>query len=152
MFFTVLELHIYPKYLNIWTTYHTCSKIWTSLFYYLIMCPKIAGWVKSCVDPDQTWHSVVSDLSLPQLLKPVFQITWGKYGIIVKNINVGFTQLRIMGKCKSLNLDGMAQSQNFNRGMCLTLLICGQAYHCSTSCFLLLCLLFSSSVLNCVWI
>ena len=33
-------LSIYPKYLDTLTIYHTCTKFWRSLFYYLLMCLK----------------------------------------------------------------------------------------------------------------
>ena len=34
---------IYIKYWDTLTPYHTCPKIWTSLFDYLLMCLKTAG-------------------------------------------------------------------------------------------------------------
>ena len=41
------------------TPYHT-----TGLFYYLLMCLKTALLVANNIDPDQTLHSVASDLVL----------------------------------------------------------------------------------------
>ena len=32
----LFRYHIYPKYTDILTPYHTCSKIWTSTVYYLL--------------------------------------------------------------------------------------------------------------------
>ena len=37
---TRINYCIYPKYWDILPTYHTCLKIWNSLFYYLLMCLK----------------------------------------------------------------------------------------------------------------
>ena len=34
------KYHIYPKYRDTLSTYHTCPKIWNSSFYYLLMCLK----------------------------------------------------------------------------------------------------------------
>ena len=57
--------HINPKYLDTLTIYHTCPKIWSSPFCYLLLCLKyIARWVANSVDPDQRQHSVASDLVL----------------------------------------------------------------------------------------
>ena len=70
--------HVYPKYLDTSTPYHTCSctcsKIWTSTIYHLMSCLKIAGWVTNSVDPDETPHCVVSHLGLHCLLRPAVQI------------------------------------------------------------------------------
>ena len=62
---TAHKYYIYPKYWDALTSDHTCPKIWKSLFYYQLMCLyNSAGWVANSVDPDQTPHSVVSDLGL----------------------------------------------------------------------------------------
>ena len=68
---TGLSVFIYPKYSDISTPYHTCSKILTSTIYYPILWLKIAGWVANSVDPDETLHSVASHLGLHCLLSPV---------------------------------------------------------------------------------
>ena len=62
---------VYPKYSDISTPYHTCSKILTSTIYYPILWLKIAGWVANSVDPDETLHSAASHLGLHCLLSPV---------------------------------------------------------------------------------
>ena len=62
VFFVVVFFHIYPKYLDTSSPYHTCSKIWTSTIYYLMLCLKIAGCVASSVDPDETQCSAASQL------------------------------------------------------------------------------------------
>ena len=52
----ILEAHIhmihsiYPWYLDTLSLYNTSSKMWTSQFYYLLICQKIAGWVVDSVD------------------------------------------------------------------------------------------------------
>ena len=35
---------IYPRYSDISTSYHACSKIRTSTIYYPMLCLKVAGW------------------------------------------------------------------------------------------------------------
>ena len=75
--------HIYPKYSDTSTPYHTCSKIWTSSIYYLMLYLKIAGWVANSVDPDETPLSAASHLGLHCLLRPVCPNTYGKYGTLI---------------------------------------------------------------------
>ena len=48
-----------------------------SLFHYLLMWLKTAGWVASSTDPDRTSHSVVSDLGLYCLHRSVCPNTQG---------------------------------------------------------------------------
>ena len=43
-FFSTKRYHIYPKYSDTSTPYHTCSKIWTSTIYYQMLCLNIPGW------------------------------------------------------------------------------------------------------------
>ena len=43
---------------------------------------KISRWVANSVDPDETPHSVASHLGLHCLLRPVCQLTYGKYSIL----------------------------------------------------------------------
>ena len=57
-----------PKIVRRFTPYHICPKIWTTLFYSLLMCVNTAKWVTNNVDHFQTPHSVASDLSLHRLL------------------------------------------------------------------------------------
>ena len=71
---------IYPKYSDTSTSYHICSKIWTSAIHYPMLCLKIAGWVANSVDPDETPRSAASHLVLYCLLRPVCPNTYGKYG------------------------------------------------------------------------
>ena len=47
------------------------TKIWTSQFYYLSLCLKIAGWVPNSIGIDQILYSSASDLGLLCLLRPV---------------------------------------------------------------------------------
>ena len=58
--FCVLHYRIYPKDSDTLTVYHSCSKIWTGMIYYPILCLKVHGWVAYSVDPDETPHSVTS--------------------------------------------------------------------------------------------
>ena len=55
-------------YINYWKTclipYHACPNIWTSVFYFLLMCLKTAGFVANRVDPDQMPDSTENDLCL----------------------------------------------------------------------------------------
>ena len=75
---------IYPKYSDTSTPYHTCSKIWTSTIYYLLLCLKIAGCVANSDDPDESF------LDLHCLLKLVCP-NKGKYGIsIIINLFLGW--------------------------------------------------------------
>ena len=76
--------HIYPKYLDISTPYHTYSKIWTNTIYCPMMCLKIAGWVANSVDPDETPHSAASHLGLNCLFRAVCLKTY-------ENTVTGFT-------------------------------------------------------------
>ena len=64
---------IYPKFSDNSTPYRTCtcSKIWTSAIYYLMLCLKIAGWVANNVYPDESPSSAASHLGLHYLLRPV---------------------------------------------------------------------------------
>ena len=71
---------IYPKYSDISTPYHICSKIWTSTIHNPMLCLKIAGWVANSVDSDETLCSVASHLGLYCSLRPVCPNTYGKYG------------------------------------------------------------------------
>ena len=71
---------IYPKHSDTLTHYHTCSKIWTSTIYNLMLCLKIAGWVANSADPDETPYSEMSHLGLHCLLKPVSPNSYCKYG------------------------------------------------------------------------
>ena len=73
--------HIYPKYLDTVTPWYTCSEIWKSAIYYLLLCLKIAGWVANSVDPGKTLHSAVSHLGLHCLLRSVCPNTYGNYSI-----------------------------------------------------------------------
>ena len=77
---TATVYRIYPKYSDISTPYHICSKIWTSTIHYPILCLKIAGWVANSVDPDETPRSAASHLGQNCLLRPVCPNTYGKYG------------------------------------------------------------------------
>ena len=70
---THANYHIYPKYSDTSTPYHTCSKIWTSTIYYPTLCLKLAGWVDA---------SAASHLGLHCLLMPVCPNTYGKYDIV----------------------------------------------------------------------
>ena len=72
--------HIYINYCDILTPYHTFSKIWTSLFPYLLKCLKTAGWLANSLDPDQMPQNVASDQGLHCFLRPVWPSTYNKYG------------------------------------------------------------------------
>ena len=63
-FFYVYVYHIYRKYSHTTTPCHTCSKIWTSTIYYLILCIINAGWVANSIDPDETPRSAASHQDL----------------------------------------------------------------------------------------
>ena len=71
--------HIYRKYLDTLTSYHTCSRIWTSTTYYLLLCLKIAGWVANRADPDEMPQFAASHQGLRCLLRPVCPNTYDKY-------------------------------------------------------------------------
>ena len=81
---------IYLKYLDTSTLDHSCSKIWTSTIYYSMLCLKIAGWIASSVDPDETPHSAASHLGLHSLLRPVYPNTHSKYSILLLPHEVSF--------------------------------------------------------------
>ena len=66
---------IYPELL------HITIKAETRIFYYLMMCQKTVGWVANSVDHNQTLHSVVFNLGLYCLLRPVCLNTLNNYGI-----------------------------------------------------------------------
>ena len=51
-FFAYQCYPIYPKYWYTLPPYHTCPKIWSSPFCYLLMCVKTAECVANSVDPD----------------------------------------------------------------------------------------------------
>ena len=72
---TVLIKMFYPNWFDISTPYHTycptLSKLWMSPLYYLFLCLKIAGWVAHGVDLNWKLHSVVSDLGLNYMPRPV---------------------------------------------------------------------------------
>ena len=73
---------IYPRYSDSSTPYQTCSKIWTSTIYYLMLYLKIAGWVANSGDPDEMQHSAASHLGLLCLLVPFCLNMYGKYAIL----------------------------------------------------------------------
>ena len=72
----------YPKYWYTLTPYHTCPKIWTSPFYYLVTLVQIAGCVANSVNPHPMPQNVASDQGLHCLLRPVCLNTGGKYSIL----------------------------------------------------------------------
>ena len=61
---------IYPRYLDNITPYHNSTKLWTSLFYPLLMYLWITARVANCLDP-QEGHSAASHLDLHRLPNPV---------------------------------------------------------------------------------
>ena len=73
---SLIRLHrftyrIYPKFSDSSTTYHTCSKFWTSTIYYPLSCLKIARCVAKSVEPDEMPYSVASHQGLHCLHRPV---------------------------------------------------------------------------------
>ena len=69
------QYHIYPKYRNKPTLYHTCPKIWTSPFYLLLICLKLLSVAINSVDPDQMMLNVESNLDLQYFLRLVWSNT-----------------------------------------------------------------------------
>ena len=87
-----LVYHIYLKYLDTLSTYHTSPKIWNSSFYeyYLLMCLKYCCiYGKQCRPSSEISHSMASDLGLHCLQRPVCCGIWGYYSM-VKQISVFF--------------------------------------------------------------
>ena len=64
MFYPMYMQRIYNKYSYTLISYHTCSKILTFVFHYLLICLYNADRIANNVDPDQTPRSVASDLGL----------------------------------------------------------------------------------------
>ena len=90
MSWTKRKYHIYPKYLDTSTPYHTCSIIWTSTIYYIpdVVSKKIAGWVANSVHPEKMPRSWLSHLGLHCLLKPVCPNTYGQYDNLTSHMNI----------------------------------------------------------------
>ena len=63
-------------YLNTLIPSNTCSKIWTSTIYYLLLCLKLAGRVANSEDPDETPHSAATHLGLQFAQACLFEYLW----------------------------------------------------------------------------
>ena len=81
------RIKFYPKYWDTLHPYHTCPKICTRPFCYLLMCVKTAGWVANSVDlrSDTTFcgiwswvYTVCSDLSVPILGLLWYLLFWAR--------------------------------------------------------------------------
>ena len=87
------------------TSYHTCTNIWTARWFdYLLMHLKTAGSVANSVDPDHMLYSVVFDLCLHYLLRPVCPYTEGKYNVMRNTRKGPLCNLRTMQVLISLHI------------------------------------------------
>ena len=76
--------------------YYTCPKIWGSLFFYLLVCLLITGWVANSVDTDQTlcpiWVHIVCSGLCVQIFRVEFRVD--TYNIVIhvqSNLNSSHT-------------------------------------------------------------
>ena len=63
--------HIYPKYWDTLSTYHTCPNIGYRPLYHLLTCLSMLVCMENSVDPDQMPHSEASDLGLHCLQRTI---------------------------------------------------------------------------------
>ena len=70
------------KYSDTLTPYHTCCKIWTSLFYYMLTCLKHAIWMANSVNPEHAicFYSIWSGSTLIAKACLSVRILGKKYG------------------------------------------------------------------------
>ena len=65
--------------------YYTCLKFETVYCTTSCCIKNIALCMANSVDPDQKLHSLASDLGLHSFQRPICPITWGDYGMSLKN-------------------------------------------------------------------